>query len=139
MLKYNPFKYRILSCFSTDTSGKNGMSFDDFVSMCTAFSPRAPKQIKIQTAFRIYDYDDDGFITRNDIKWMIRDLNKSSRQEEDWKQGPRFLSEAQIDEVADNVMKEVDYFENGRVTYYEFSKVMNRLQDFKLKFTFSGI
>ena len=47
----NPFRHRICSVFSRDG---DGISFEDFLDMLSAFSEQAPRDIKVYYAFRIY-------------------------------------------------------------------------------------
>ena len=51
--------------FSTD--GK-GLHFDDMLDMFSVFSVRAPLQLKATYAYKIYDHDKDGIVSREDIK-----------------------------------------------------------------------
>jgi Ca2+-binding EF-hand superfamily protein len=44
-----------------------------------------------------------------------------------------------LSEATEKIMGELDDDSSGKVSFYEFSKVMNRLADFKLKFRFSRI
>lgn len=48
----NPFKDRICKVFSS--SGDGDMSFEDFLDMMSVFSDNAPKNVKVEYAFRIY-------------------------------------------------------------------------------------
>ena len=43
------------------------LSFDEFVDLYNVMSPRATKEVKTQTAFRIYDFDANGYLTADDI------------------------------------------------------------------------
>ena len=40
------------------------LTFDEFVDLFSVFSSRAPKDEKIKVAFRMYDFDDNGFIVQ---------------------------------------------------------------------------
>ncbi len=67
-LRENPFSYRICEVFSTDG---RGMHFEDFLDMSSVFSERAPWDLKATYAFRIYDFNNDAAICRDDIKEIL--------------------------------------------------------------------
>ena len=48
----NPFRDRICRVFSSDDTG--AMTFEDFLDMMSVFSDNAPKNVKVEYAFRIY-------------------------------------------------------------------------------------
>ena len=48
----NPFNDRIVKVFSS--SGTGDMTFEDFLDMMSVFSDGAPKNVKVEYAFRIY-------------------------------------------------------------------------------------
>ena len=51
--------------FSTDGMG---LHFNDMLDMFSVFSRRAPLHLKVTYAFKIYDRDGDGAISREDIR-----------------------------------------------------------------------
>ena len=51
-LKENPFRKRICKVFSSDDSGN--LTFDQFVYLFSVFSEKAPREMKVQFAFKIY-------------------------------------------------------------------------------------
>ena len=52
------------------------LSFDEFVDLFSVFSARAPKDEKIKVAFRMYDFDDNGFIDPVDLEMVIETMLK---------------------------------------------------------------
>ena len=70
-LRVNPFKDRICEVFSTDGYGIN---FEDFLDLFSVFSERAPWDLKATYAFRIFDFDGDSVICREDIEQVLRSL-----------------------------------------------------------------
>jgi len=132
-LKNNPFKQRLCQIFSSEPrdSDKYGdLTFDEFVDLYHAMSPRAPREIKMQTAFRLYDYDHNGYLTKEDLAQLLRDLS-TTRKKGGVKQ---LLSDEEIEEVVDRVMRDCDIDGNNRLSYAEFSKVLLRIPDFPIKF-----
>ena len=55
---------------SGDTYGD--LDFDEFVDLYNALSPKAKKETKIQTAFRLYDSNMDGYLDPMDLKQLLR-------------------------------------------------------------------
>ena len=51
-MQVNPFKDRICEVFSSSQDGD--MTFEDFLDMMSVFSENAPKNVKVEYAFRIY-------------------------------------------------------------------------------------
>lgn len=74
-LRENPFKGRICQAFSRD--GEGNLTFEDFLDMFSVFSEQAPRDIKVFYAFKIYDFDNDGFISIGDLKESIVCLTKN--------------------------------------------------------------
>ena len=52
------------------------LTFDEFVDLFSVFSARAPKSEKIKVAFRMYDFDDNGFIDPVDLEMVIETMLK---------------------------------------------------------------
>ncbi|KAJ1391739.1 EF-Hand 1, calcium-binding site [Sesbania bispinosa] len=70
--KENLFTSRIFDLF--DVKGKGVIDFGDFVRALNVFHPNAPKEVKIDFSFRLYDLDSTGFIERHEVKQMINAL-----------------------------------------------------------------
>ena len=68
-LANNPFRYRLAEIFSSDGSG--GLYFEEFVDLYHNMSARAPLKDKIHTAFRVYDFDRDGYIMHEDLEKLL--------------------------------------------------------------------
>eukprot|EP00320_Phaeocystis_rex_P003276 CAMPEP_0119062500 /NCGR_PEP_ID=MMETSP1178-20130426/6072_1 /TAXON_ID=33656 /ORGANISM="unid sp, Strain CCMP2000" /LENGTH=274 /DNA_ID=CAMNT_0007043787 /DNA_START=70 /DNA_END=894 /DNA_ORIENTATION=- len=66
----NPFAPRLCEVFSADGSGD--LSFDELLDMFHALSPKAEREVKILTAFRMYDFDGDGYLNNEDISTLIK-------------------------------------------------------------------
>ena len=72
----NPFKERLCQIFSS--KGDGSLTFDEFVDLYHCMSPRAAKKDKIMTAFRMYDFDGDGYLKKEDIKMIVDAVSRSS-------------------------------------------------------------
>ncbi|KAJ6372496.1 hypothetical protein OIU76_026904 [Salix suchowensis] len=63
----NPLSQRLLRMV-------DGLNFKEFVAFLSAFSPRAPLQLKFEFIFKVYDSDGNGKVTFNDMLDVLHDL-----------------------------------------------------------------
>ena len=82
-LRNNPFRHRLCQIFSSEpinspTSGD--LTFDEFVDLYHCLSPRASTDTKMQTAFRMFDFDGNGFLTTEDLEELLLALAKPPRK-----------------------------------------------------------
>ena len=122
-LRLNPYGDRI--CHVFNTGGKNGMSFEDFLDMYSAMSEYSNVSVKTHYAFKIYDFDEDGFIGKEDIRQAIDRLVF----DED-----KHLTKAEINCIIENILRECDNDEDQMLCYPEFQQAMNKCPDFMLNF-----
>lgn len=66
-LAMNPLHPRFVSVFEN-------VNFTEFVNHMSAFSPASPPVKKVDFAFRMYDLDGDGFVSRDDLEGVLRML-----------------------------------------------------------------
>ena len=114
--KENPFRRRICEVFSED--GHGNMSFDDFLDMFSVFSEAAPRDIKAVYAFKIYDFDGDNHLGKEDLAHTILCLTRSE------------LNHEEVEFICDKVFEEADLDEDGKLSYTEFEHVISRAPDF---------
>uniref|UniRef100_A0A5G2QSI6 Calcium and integrin-binding protein 1 n=1 Tax=Sus scrofa TaxID=9823 RepID=A0A5G2QSI6_PIG len=93
-LKANPFKERICKVFSTSPT-RDSLSFEDFLDLLSVFSDTATPDIKSHYAFRIFDFDDDGTLNREDLSQLVNCLTGEG---EDTR-----LSASEMKQLIDNV------------------------------------
>eukprot|EP00035_Acanthoeca_spectabilis_P037583 m.46137 g.46137 ORF g.46137 m.46137 type:complete len:181 (+) comp8723_c0_seq1:48-590(+) len=116
-IQHNPFKERMCIVFSQDGTGD--LQFEDFLDMMSVFSEQATRDVKASYAFRIYDYDGDGYIGREDLVNTLTALC-----------GVDELSKEEVDEVATKILVEADLDGDERLSYVEFDNVVARAPDF---------
>lgn len=116
-LASNPFRDRIIKVFSPN--GDGDMSFEDFLDMMSTFSESAPKSVKIEYAFRIYDFDEDDAIGESDLKRVIKRLC-----------GEQKLSEDALSSIVKKVLKEADLDDDDYLSFSEFEHVISKAPDF---------
>uniref|UniRef100_A0ABI7XI13 EF-hand domain-containing protein n=1 Tax=Felis catus TaxID=9685 RepID=A0ABI7XI13_FELCA len=78
-LRVNPFRDRICKVFSHD----DVFSFEDVLGMASVFSEQACPSLKIEYAFRIYDFNENGFIDDEDLRKVVLRLLNSDDVSED--------------------------------------------------------
>lgn len=76
-LRVNPFRDRIIEVFSTDG---HGLNFEDFLDLFSVFSERAPWDLKATYAFRIFDFNGDSAICKDDIEQVLTCLTGKYNQ-----------------------------------------------------------
>ncbi|XP_027425033.1 calcium and integrin-binding protein 1 isoform X4 [Zalophus californianus] len=120
-LKANPFKERICRVFSTSPA-RDSLSFEDFLDLLSVFSDTATPDIKSHYAFRIFDFDDDGTLNREDLSHLVNCL---TGQGEDTR-----LSASEMKQLIDNILEESDIDRDGTINLSEFQHVISRSPDF---------
>ncbi|XP_055518568.1 calcium and integrin-binding protein 1-like [Leucoraja erinacea] len=125
-LKANPFRERICLVFSTAFDRDGSLCFEDFLDMLSAFSESATPEIKSHYAFRIFDFDDDGTLDREDLKKLVNCLTGESADTQ--------LSEAEMNQLINNILEESDIDKDGTVNLSEFQHVISRSADFVSSF-----
>ncbi|XP_072794438.1 calcium and integrin-binding family member 4 isoform X1 [Vicugna pacos] len=78
-LRVNPFRDRICRVFSHN----DVFSFEDVLGMASVFSEQACPSLKIEYAFRIYDFNENGFIDEEDLQRIVLRLLNSDDVSED--------------------------------------------------------
>ncbi|KAH3696336.1 calcium and integrin-binding protein 1-like [Dreissena polymorpha] len=116
-LKVNPFRDRICQVFSSSKDGN--MTFEDFLDMMSVFSDNAPKNVKVEYAFRIYDFDEDDMISSKDLKEVVDKLT-----------GEQQLPEEDMQQLIDNIFEEADLDDDDSLSFAEFEHVISKAPDF---------
>ncbi|XP_016819572.1 calcium and integrin-binding family member 4 isoform X1 [Cricetulus griseus] len=114
-LLVNPFRDRICRVFSHN----NVFSFEDVLGMASVFSEQACPSLKIEYAFRIYDFNENGFIDEDDLqKIVLRLLNSDD------------VSEDLLMDVTHHVLSESDLDNDNMLSFSEFEHAMAKSPDF---------
>ncbi|CAG9854938.1 unnamed protein product [Phyllotreta striolata] len=116
-LSVNPFGERICEVFSSSRDGD--CTFEDFLDMMSVFSEAAPKSVKAEHAFRIYDFDGDDMLGVSDLKKIITKLT-----------GDHKLTDAEVNIIIENVLEEADMDDDGSLSFAEFEHITDRSSDF---------
>eukprot|EP00730_Choanoeca_flexa_P008957 TRINITY_DN12561_c0_g8_i1.p1 TRINITY_DN12561_c0_g8~~TRINITY_DN12561_c0_g8_i1.p1 ORF type:complete len:194 (+),score=28.56 TRINITY_DN12561_c0_g8_i1:36-617(+) len=121
-LKHNPLGTRIIRVFSYD--GKH-LEFVDYLEMIAAFSRNADRQLKLDIAFLIYDYDNDGYLDKMDLFRGIRKMAKSKKSDR-----------PMIELVADLALREADLDGDHALSKFEFEQIISKVTNFYDLFQF---
>ncbi|XP_062602006.1 calcium and integrin-binding protein 1-like [Saccostrea cucullata] len=116
-LMVNPFNDRITTVFSS--SGDGSMTFEDFLDMMSVFSDNAPKNVKVEYAFRIYDFDEDEVISGKDLREVINRLT-----------GEQKLTDEEMEQLIQNILEEADLDDDDSLSFAEFEHVISKAPDF---------
>lgn len=116
-LKVNPFGDRICKVFSSSQDGD--CTFEDFLDMMSVFSDAAPKSVKAEHAFRIFDFDGDDMLGVSDLKQIVHRLI-----------GPNQLSESQMKGLIERILEEADLDDDGALSFAEFEHIIDKSPDF---------
>ncbi|XP_042219991.1 calcium and integrin-binding family member 3-like [Homarus americanus] len=115
-LKENPFRRRVCQIFSTD--GSASLTFDQFLEMFSVFSEHAPRDIKAIYAFRLYDFDSDGYLSEQDLLHTVKHLTLD------------LLNPDEYSTIVAKVLEEGDVDCDGRISQSEFIHVILKSPDF---------
>jgi len=129
-LQVNPFRERILQVFSSKRDGS--MTFEDFLDMMSVFSDSAPKNLKADFAFQIYDYNDDNEIDTDDLRKVVEALTNNEQAKEAG--ATNILQEEDFNTLLKNVLDEADLDGDGKLSYAEFEHVISKAPDFVTSF-----
>ena len=142
--RYNPLAKRLCITFSSDGTGN--LNFDEFVDLYHVLSPKASQQLKVEVAFRVFDFDDDGHISDDDLYKLVQAL--TSRAKGGGNVGPsamvvrsdadeadeagakkELLTDDNIRAIVNSVMDTCDLDGRGQLSFHEFKGVMDKLGD----------
>ncbi|KNE61291.1 hypothetical protein AMAG_07032 [Allomyces macrogynus ATCC 38327] len=114
-LHINPFRFRIAEVFSNDDGV---ITFEDFLDFLSVFSEEATRDVKSFYAFRIYDFDDDDYLSPNDVRQVVQCQVGSA------------LTEEEIEEIVTQVFTEADIDGDEKLSFVEFDHIIARSPDF---------
>eukprot|EP00040_Diaphanoeca_grandis_P006277 m.36775 g.36775 ORF g.36775 m.36775 type:complete len:219 (-) comp17449_c0_seq1:49-705(-) len=136
-LQYNPFKTQVVKVFSSQFDGSIG--FDDFLDMLSVFSEKAEKHVKASFAFKIYDWDGDGWLSKDDLIATVKalcdhDADLDEHTEKDVTTNKREdntnLDSAIVNEIVDKIINESDLDGDEKLSFVEFDNIIARSPDF---------
>ncbi|XP_072319785.1 calcineurin subunit B type 1-like [Eucyclogobius newberryi] len=112
-LQQNPLVQRVIDIFDKDGNGE--VDFNEFIQGVLQFSVRGTKEQRLRFAFRIYDVDDDGFISNQELFQVLKTMVGSN------------LEDVQLQQIVNKSIVSADADGDGRVSYSEFCAVVQGL------------
>mmetsp|Transcript_16766 Transcript_16766/g.54832 ORF Transcript_16766/g.54832 Transcript_16766/m.54832 type:complete len:192 (-) Transcript_16766:52-627(-) len=136
----NPFAPRVFELFSENAN--DHLTFAGFLAILTAFAQHAPSEVKAAWLFALWDFDGDDLIGADDLRMgltLITNASSSLLQ----MPGPKMfggdrreaLADAQLDQVAAQVLRELDPDGLG-LGFGTFRRAVLCLPDIKRTFGF---
>lgn len=111
-LVMNPLSPRILSLF--DPRHEDMVNFRNFIETLSIFRTNTSREQKTKFLFRLYDVDEDGYITADDFIEVLRLMVG------------RHLTDEQIQEIAETTIHQADMLDHdGKLSFEEFSRVIH--------------
>jgi serine/threonine-protein phosphatase 2B regulatory subunit len=109
----------------TCNAGDDHINFKQFVTVLSAVSPSAPKEERIKCipfgmsihfncipgAFKVYDINDDGFITQEELFNVLKLMVGKN------------LTDDQLQVIARSTLQRADKDKDGKISLDEFSRV----------------
>lgn len=116
----NPFKDRLLRTFSSLNDDR--LSFEDFLDLLSVLSEAAPIEVKMEYAFQVYDFNDDGMLCAEDLEELIHRLTRLHDKK---------LEAREVELLIENVLQEADLDRSGNLSLLEFQHCMRKNPDFE--------
>ena len=95
--------------------------------MTSVFSTHAPKSVKIEYAFRVYDLNEDDELCREDIREVVKLLCGGKSRA--WEDG-------NLERIVNKLFNEADIDKDDRLNFSEFENMISKAPDFERSFSF---
>ncbi len=101
---------------TTFDKNKNGkISFVEFINGMAILSTGASEEDKIKFAFKIYDNDDDGYISNQDLFLVLKMMVGNN------------LTDIQLHQLVERTIIKADLDKDGKISYTEFKNMVKNL------------
>ena len=108
-LKQNPLVERVIALFDKDGNGV--INFTEFIEGISQFTVNGNKEAKLNFVFKIYDLDQDGFITNKELFTVLKLMVGAN------------LKDQQLQQIVDKTIRYNDKDLDGRISFEEFKEV----------------
>lgn len=109
-LQQNPLVQRVIDIFDEDQNGE--VDFKEFIQGVSQFSVKGDKGSKLKFAFRIYDVDNDGYISNGELFQVLKMMVGNN------------LKDSQLQQIVDKTILYADKDEDGKISFAEFCQVV---------------
>eukprot|EP01027_Heterolobosea_sp_BB2_P002825 GEZU01004239.1.p1 GENE.GEZU01004239.1~~GEZU01004239.1.p1 ORF type:complete len:136 (+),score=42.84 GEZU01004239.1:592-999(+) len=96
---------------------KGGIDFREFITGLSVFCERASLDEKLKFSFRIYDFDGDGSITKEELYKLL---------EASFAENSLGLTTEQLSSLVDGTFAEADTDGDGKITFEEYKKLVQK-------------
>ena len=122
-LAQNPLVKRVISIFDKDKDGR--ISFIEFVNGLSTLSMGSSEEEKLRFAFKVYDLDEDGFISNGDLFGTLKMMIGNN------------LTDVQLQQLVDRTIQKGDEDADGLISFDEFQRMvleLNMASKFTIKY-----
>ncbi|XP_065661973.1 calcineurin subunit B type 1 isoform X1 [Hydra vulgaris] len=112
-LQQNPLVQRVIEIFDTD--GNKEIDFKEFIEGVSQFSVKGDKTNKLKFAFKIYDINQDGYISNGELFTVLKMMVGNN------------LKEVQLQQIVDKTMIQFDLDKDGKISFDEFALVVGNM------------
>ncbi|OAF69791.1 Calcineurin regulatory subunit [Intoshia linei] len=123
-LTQNPILNRVISIFDTDGDGE--IDFKEFVQGVSKFGINGGEKEKLKFAFRIYDLNNDGYITNNELFKVLKMMVGNN------------LQDTQLQQIVDKTIIYADKDGDNKISFDEFYDLIAQME-FHKKMTIRGV
>jgi len=109
-LQQNPLVRRVIDIFDDDGNGE--VDFKEFIQGLSHFSAKGDMESKLKFAFRIYDMDNDGFISNGELFQVLKMMVGNN------------LKDTQLQQIVDKTILFHDKDNDGKINFEEFCTVV---------------
>ena len=109
-LQKNPLAQRVIDIFDKDKNGE--VDFNEFIQGVSQFSVRSDKSSKLRFVFKIYDIDNDGYISNGELFQLLKMMVGSN------------LEDTALQQIVDKTILFADKDEDGKINFEEFCEVV---------------
>jgi Ca2+-binding EF-hand superfamily protein len=122
-LAVNPLLERVISIF--DENKDNEIEFKEFIGALSVFSDKGNKEGKLRFAFKVYDIDNDGYISNGELFQVLKMMVGDN------------LNDVQLQQIVDKTILEGDEDRDGRISFEEFKNMISDIDTIHEKMTIS--
>jgi len=109
-LQQNPLVQRVIEIFDDDGNGE--VDFKEFIQGVSQFSVKGDKNSKLRFAFRIYDIDNDGYISNGELFQVLKMMVGNN------------LKDTQLQQIVDKTILFADKDDDGKISFEEFCDIV---------------
>merc|ERR1711915_627191 len=122
-LKVNPFCFRLCKAFAQDNAAY--LMFEEFLDLMSVMSEAAPAQVKAEWAFRVFDFDGDNRLSKEDTHQVVDAITNSGEMA--GVESNTRLDNEEIKNIVKNVMDETDLNRTGLFHWQNLSRLLLNL------------